>query len=307
MERKRALLIDDDPDINQMYRDVLKDIEVEVDCTLSALEALVLVDAKSYDLIITDLEMPTLSGAQFISCLRVSKRNRSTPVITISGCLDKYIKRLDELQILKNFEKGGTTDEVQSYVKQLFSPKVHKPIGYDSDVVQMFRDTARNLFAFYLTEQEVRVLPLEIRTGKSISNGYCSSVVCLFGRQVYGSVSITLDLKLLTTLGMRLFNLPEEDVDPMDFLDFTGEMANQFAGQLKLALKERDYHTIIGLPHLISGHDHRIPRHVTNPTACISVEAGGGRGWVEFCLGDPKQLNSTREEPEARILVYDEK
>ena len=304
MDKRRALLVDDDPGIIDLYEEVLKGIGLVVDVAVNGLEGLGFVEQKSYDVIVTDLNMPKLSGIQFITCARISKRNSSTPVIVLSGELHNHLDRLEGLSVLKSFHKSGDIEEVGAYIKQILAPSPLRVVGYDSEMVQVFTRVTHEVFTFYLGKENVSSEPLALLTGKQETRGFSTGSICIFGRKVFGSLSVSLDEDCIKALAGRLFELEPSEVDVEEFKELTGELANQFAGNLKRALREMDYHAIIGIPQFLSGYKHAIPRHVSNPIASIEVHAGGGKGWVEFCLGDPKQLVPAREEPDGQILLY---
>ena len=84
MRKERILIIDDDPDI----RDVLELSLSEYYTVIAAVngkEGLVLVKSKNPDLIITDYNMPVMSGPEFCKNLRKDILFRHLPVIMLTG------------------------------------------------------------------------------------------------------------------------------------------------------------------------------------------------------------------------------
>ena len=78
------LLVDDEPALLQACRCYLEDTgEYAVDTSLSAAEALVRMQQKSYDAIIADYEMPDMNGLQFLSIFR--RCDPFTPFILFTG------------------------------------------------------------------------------------------------------------------------------------------------------------------------------------------------------------------------------
>ena len=78
------LLVDDEPALLQACRRYLEDTgEYAVDTSLSAAEALVRMQQKSYDAIIADYEMPDMNGLQFLSIFR--RCDPFTPFILFTG------------------------------------------------------------------------------------------------------------------------------------------------------------------------------------------------------------------------------
>lgn len=85
---KNILIIDDDADILNLYKHYLKDSGHSVDYLEEPLEVLPKLQFKKYDLVVTDVLMPSLNGIELTKQIR-----------------DKY----PELNILVCSE-GGTTD-----------------------------------------------------------------------------------------------------------------------------------------------------------------------------------------------------
>lgn len=79
----RILVIEDDPTLLEMYHRLLTDMKLSVDLSTNGLDALENLSTTSYNLVITDLNLPGLDG---ISLLQWIQRHRtSTAAIVISG------------------------------------------------------------------------------------------------------------------------------------------------------------------------------------------------------------------------------
>ena len=82
-----ALLIVDD---DEMIRDTLYDLfEEEHRCHMAetAEQALNWLNTANYDVVLTDISMPGLSGVELLGIIRL--KHRDTPVIIMSGLSDK--------------------------------------------------------------------------------------------------------------------------------------------------------------------------------------------------------------------------
>jgi two-component system chemotaxis response regulator CheY len=89
-ETLKVLLIDDEPFMRKLVGDVLDHIGVRhIDTSHDGNNALRLItkSVQKYDLIICDLEMPVMSGLEFIRAFRsLPKKHRpDTPIIVLTG------------------------------------------------------------------------------------------------------------------------------------------------------------------------------------------------------------------------------
>jgi two-component system, chemotaxis family, sensor kinase CheA len=80
-----VLLVDDAPFFRNMLAPVLKAAGYAVSTVASAQDALALIDGgKSFDVVITDIEMPGMDGFELASVLRGSPRTAELPIIGLS-------------------------------------------------------------------------------------------------------------------------------------------------------------------------------------------------------------------------------
>lgn len=78
----KVLIIDDEPAIRRILREILEHEKYNVDDSASAVEALPLVKENEYDAILCDIKMPQMDGIEF---LEEARKISDTPIIMISG------------------------------------------------------------------------------------------------------------------------------------------------------------------------------------------------------------------------------
>jgi CheY-like chemotaxis protein len=81
--RYRILVVDDDVNIGETAKAILESQGYEVLCALDGFEGLSALKQSPPDVIISDLQMPNMSGFEFLSIVR--KRFPNVPTIAISG------------------------------------------------------------------------------------------------------------------------------------------------------------------------------------------------------------------------------
>ena len=83
---KRVLVVDDSPFYRNLVASLLQVEGYQVTTIASAMEALALCEAgEKYDLIISDLDMPGMSGFDFATQVKQDERWRETPVVALSA------------------------------------------------------------------------------------------------------------------------------------------------------------------------------------------------------------------------------
>ena len=78
----KILVIDDEPAIRRILREILEHEQYNVDDAASAIDALPLVKDNEYDAILCDIKMPQMDGIEF---LEEAKKISDAPIIMISG------------------------------------------------------------------------------------------------------------------------------------------------------------------------------------------------------------------------------
>jgi signal transduction histidine kinase/DNA-binding response OmpR family regulator len=84
-ERKRVLVVDDDPVNRELLRGLLLDLGFLVSVAEDGARALRCIDESAPDLVITDLLMPNVNGADLARALRARSSTQSLPVIALSA------------------------------------------------------------------------------------------------------------------------------------------------------------------------------------------------------------------------------
>lgn len=93
---KRILVADDNKAIRDVVSQLLEFIGYEVALAINGIEALAVFLESTFDLVLTDLEMPAMDGLSLAG--HIKERSPSTPVILLTGS--------DRETVLKKVERG---------------------------------------------------------------------------------------------------------------------------------------------------------------------------------------------------------
>lgn len=83
---KRILILDDDADFNSLLTDVFQQADYDVTSIQDPQKALEIFRDQTFDLVVTDQRMPTLTGQEFVR--ELFKMRPGMPVVMVSGYLD---------------------------------------------------------------------------------------------------------------------------------------------------------------------------------------------------------------------------
>ncbi len=82
--RHKVLLVDDDPDLLEVYRETMAMLpsQPEIHTASSGARALAMLEKDGYRLIVSDLKMPKMDGLQLLSVVRRKYPELRTVVLT---------------------------------------------------------------------------------------------------------------------------------------------------------------------------------------------------------------------------------
>ncbi|MEP0918787.1 hybrid sensor histidine kinase/response regulator [Leptolyngbya sp. DQ-M1] len=95
--KKRILVVDDSITVREVERKLLEKQGYQVDVAIDGMEGWNAVRNQTYDLVITDIDMPRMNGIELIQQVKASPHLRSTPVIVVSY-RDRESDRLQGLE-----------------------------------------------------------------------------------------------------------------------------------------------------------------------------------------------------------------
>ena len=92
--KKSILVIDDNAGCRLAVVAILKDYGYEVDAAQNGHEALNFINNKRYDLVITDLEMPGISGIDLLRNIKASAPDTNVIIATGGGTVNSYMESI---------------------------------------------------------------------------------------------------------------------------------------------------------------------------------------------------------------------
>lgn len=131
MQMKYSILIvEDEVDLAESLKEFLRTNYQRVDLAPNGAEALKIIENHTYDLIISDIAMPIMSGHDFVRNLRL--KGIHTPVIFLSGNGTKDIVQIAiKLGVIDFIDKPVTVDTLKNAIESTLQIEQHKRNIFD--------------------------------------------------------------------------------------------------------------------------------------------------------------------------------
>jgi len=84
VQRKRVLVVDDSFTVRELQRKLLSHHGYDVELAVDGMEGWNVVRGDSFDLVVTDVDMPRMDGIELTSLIKADPRLQGTPVMILS-------------------------------------------------------------------------------------------------------------------------------------------------------------------------------------------------------------------------------
>lgn len=120
-----VLVVDDDPAILHLFTRVLAKEGYAVQSTSNSKEALGLVEARRYDLVICDINMPEVTGLEIVRALRTRDEDASAVIVTAAPRTNTAIEAL-ELGAIRYLTKPVSFESIRRVAKEACAASAEK-------------------------------------------------------------------------------------------------------------------------------------------------------------------------------------
>ncbi|MGE0762228.1 MAG: response regulator [Bdellovibrionales bacterium] len=179
----RLLIVDDDPDILKMAEKILVHAGHQVSLAENALKAIDLLDNGTFDVLVSDANMPLCSGFELVQTVRANPRHQNLSVAMLTGLRDRkdvekavragvddyIVKPLDPMLLVQKI--GALIDKRQ--------PEVKPEIRFTPETVQ-----AAAVITAQVQMESISELGVVIRTNMSMKVGQTADLQAAFFEQL---------------------------------------------------------------------------------------------------------------------------
>ncbi|MEN8189332.1 MAG: response regulator [Thermodesulfobacteriota bacterium] len=114
---ERILLVDDEEDFVETLATRLRNRDMVVDTALSGKKAMALIEKKSFDAVVLDLQMPDMDGLQVLAAIKETNPIIQVILLTGRATVEKGIQAM-KLGALDLLEKPADIDDLTDRIKE---------------------------------------------------------------------------------------------------------------------------------------------------------------------------------------------
>ncbi len=262
------LIIDDELSMREFLQILLTKEGYSVSTAGEGAKAIQLVEQENFDLVISDIKMPGMSGLEFLKQIR--EKGNNAPVILITA----YASPEDAVEAMKGgaydyITKPFNVDEIKSVIVAALAGRVASPspsqqsiqfddiIGQSSemlkifDIIQRIAPTHANVLIYGESGTGKELVASAIHNRSKVSDNQLVPIVCsaipetLFESEVFGHVKGS-----FTGATHNKIGLFEEANNGSIFLDEIGELTPLIQTKLLRVLQEREFKPVGGTKNI---------------------------------------------------------
>jgi two-component system, NtrC family, nitrogen regulation response regulator NtrX len=118
-EQRKILVIDDEPELRELMKDVLEDEGYQLFCAGSGADGIALNTQEDPDLILLDMRMPEMDGIATLRAIRTSDDQVPVIILTGYGCPDT-IRDAADLDVSEYLSKPFENRDLVSIIANAF-------------------------------------------------------------------------------------------------------------------------------------------------------------------------------------------
>ncbi len=147
---KKVLIVDDDPSQLELTSEVASLAGLSYDVCENGIEALSLIQANTYDMVLTDIQMPKMDGFALLKAIKDNIELASLPIIALSGRTDTSFLEYQEAGFSASLRKPYAPKELTDLIAEILqvdvvnhqhhktTPETHSNSSYSLNDLMLF-------------------------------------------------------------------------------------------------------------------------------------------------------------------------
>jgi DNA-binding response OmpR family regulator len=132
MAGERVLIIEDEKDVREVLAEMVLLFGYRVSVAINAEHAWKMIASTAYDLVIADLKLPGMDGAELVRTMRL--KGIQTPALVIAGVdIEQKNHRLLNLKDCGFVQKPFKIDDIRIRIRELLDKKRQEPKNKEAD------------------------------------------------------------------------------------------------------------------------------------------------------------------------------
>jgi len=121
--RRRVLFVDDDARVTSAVRAIFRSAPYDVVVANSAADALRLMTQDAFDVVVSDISMPDMTGGEFLAHVRIQHPKATRVVLSGSARLEDSIRAINDAAVFRFLTKPCATSDLQRCIEDAIAAR----------------------------------------------------------------------------------------------------------------------------------------------------------------------------------------
>ena len=285
---KNILLVDDDPVIREYLAIEIEDHykEIQIIEAIDGSDALFKAQNQKFDIVITDLRMPNLSGASVVKHLgRLPEKLKPEKIIVFSGYIDDSTKELAKSDINISFlSKPVNIEMMVQYLDEILSKHRVKEHKHKMEVqfINPFIDGVVDVLGL-MCGTIPELVEKTVRHPDELISSDISSIIFMRSDLFMGSMAVGFEEKTYQNLYENMIGERIGEINSKN-CDGAGEICNQIFGYAKSKLNLKGFNIEMAIPTISFGNGHKVKHLINGPCLSLRFKSAAGPFFLEVTV-----------------------
>ena len=284
MERDYLLIVDKDDEVRQQLVNELTDlVSMVIVQAADGVQAYQKTRNQKFKVVLTDFDLPKISGGQLIAALRETNHNAHTPILFYTEDIEQAKNETRGSKYIEYLTKPQAYETLAKKINELSKIDPNKKrFKLDVDFINPFIDSSMKTLnglcgVTNITAQKPYLL------GEESLEIDISGTLAITSPYFRGNIAISFEESVYKTIVGKMLEENVAELDP-DNEDGAAEIINIIFGQTKAVLNTRGYSLDRAIPSVIRGRGHKVYKDSKIPVLLVPFKSDLGDFWIQICV-----------------------